>query len=433
MALKTITYTIEADKTLTPATIQDAGMQGDHKATKLLFRFSDGLNSYLQQKAIDGKLVYRFDGYDGQGGVHRGDTNVLTDKSVEYPLEYTVTCYGGIVKVELIISCISEDGETSEEVLHTKAAELKLIFSPYHSGNELKEYKDLSALAEIVKDYALRAERAEQAAKEAKEETRLLSSAFQNGTTYIFNGGNASGEIDANFIIDSEMSDYSSNCVKNKVIKKYVDNNFNFPVGSVWIGGKKEGTPINPSEVFGGTWELFDKTFTRQRIYRETNRGHDLGQYLETTKNDDGSTNYGNGVNIRGLSFDYTEHCISMTVYANFNEEKTVQSDFVLFNLISSAIGINPIIQQETGKYDSFIYTRYFIGQCDANNAAACMLKTYPNLDTGSVSVSYVNAVSNRSTILKNDNLDVTFSIQCEAKNMLDDFCDCFYWKKIAN
>ncbi|MBQ3181647.1 MAG: hypothetical protein IJB50_02700, partial [Clostridia bacterium] len=78
MALKRITFTVGADKTLSPATAQDGGMQGDHNATELLFKFSEGLYTHLQSEATKGKLVYRFDAYDGEGTVHHSNTAVLT-------------------------------------------------------------------------------------------------------------------------------------------------------------------------------------------------------------------------------------------------------------------------------------------------------------------------------------------------------------------
>ncbi len=392
MALKRITFTVGADKTLSPATVQDGGMQGDHKATELLFNFSDELYNHLQTEATKGKLVYRFDGYDGQGGVHHSNTAVLTGKSVTYPLEYILTCYGGLLKVELIISLVN--GEESAEVLHTEAAQLKLTFTPYSTGNKSQEHKDLSTLAEIVKDYALRAEKAEQAAAEAQEQTRLLSAAFKSGTTYIFNGGNASGEIDADFIVDGEVSDYSTNAVQNKVIKKYVDDKY--PVGSVWVGGKNDSEPIDPSTIFGGTWKLIDKEF------RST---------YHNDEGTDGAFVVSKDVSDYQIFAIYSGHTIRLRLFFTpkvaFADDNVVQIGQFNFE----KIGL-------TGFYHSVISIP---AMSDASNGL--VMATIGN--TGEVEV---NDVIKNTTA--NQGIYINQEITCRHTEMLDSFCDKFYWQR---
>lgn len=82
-------------------------------------------------------------------------------------------------------------------------------------------------------------------------------------TEWLFDGGDASEEYDIKFVIDSEMSDTSTNAVSNKVIKKYIDDFFAtlkleaHPIGSLYFSSKS--TP--PSEIFGGTWERIKDKF----------------------------------------------------------------------------------------------------------------------------------------------------------------------------
>ena len=72
--------------------------------------------------------------------------------------------------------------------------------------------------------------------REMQYKTEQAKASLENGTLWIFDGGNAEGAIDLDgdntpetnvadvkIVIDGEMSDNSSNMVKNKVIKKYVD------------------------------------------------------------------------------------------------------------------------------------------------------------------------------------------------------------------
>ena len=221
MSLKTVVFTVGTDGVLSPSTVQSAGVQGDHRVTELKFEFSDELHTWLQEKGGEGKLVYRFDGYDGHGSVHHSDTAILCERSVTYPLEYSLTQYGGLIKVELIITLVSDD--TSAEVLHTCAAPLKLVFSPYSTGDNKQTYADLSTLAEVAKENAEKAIQASQEAIAAQKGTEELSAVLQVGGEYIFDGGNASSVI-PEIIVDTDVSDYSNNAVMNKAIKSYVDN-----------------------------------------------------------------------------------------------------------------------------------------------------------------------------------------------------------------
>lgn len=397
MALKTIAFTVGVNE-IKPATIQDGGIQGDHKKTELRFDFNDELYNHLQIAKNNGKLVYRFDATDGEGTVHHSDTADLTGRHVSYPLEYTVTCHGGLVKVELIITLVN--GEESTEVLHTKAAELKLTFAPYSTGDKSQFHKDLSTLAEIVKDYAMRAEKAEEAAKKAQEQTALLSAALNNGTTFIFSGGNASSEIDANFVIDGQMSDYSDNAVANSVIKKYVDDKY--PVGSVWVGGKNGDTPIDPSTIFGGEWKLIDKEFASISIKDENGTGGLFAKEEIVT-----------GYELLALC---SGHTIRLRLGFTPN---TVFEDNYGGNELSKAVGqLNLEKLGITTFYHSLVD---IVAMSDASNG---LLMAIINTN-GLVSISDV-IKSNTA----NQEVIISTEITCRGDDMLDGFCDKFYWQR---
>lgn len=397
MALKTITFTVGVNE-IKPATIQDGGIQGDHKKTELRFDFNDELYNHLQIAKNNGRLVYRFDATDGEGTVHHSDTADLTGRHVSYPLEYTVTCHGGLVKVELIITLVN--GEESTEVLHTKAAELKLTFSPYSTGDKSQFHKNLSTLAEIVKDYAKRAEKAEEAAKKAQEQTALLSAALNNGTTFIFSGGNASSEIDANFVIDSQMSDYSNNAVANLAIKKYIDDKY--PVGSVWVGGKNGDTPIDPSTIFGGNWRLIDKEFASITIKDENGTGGLFAKEEIVT-----------GYELLALC---SGHTIRLRLGFTPN---TVFEDNYGGNELSKAVGqLNLEKLGITTFYHSLVD---IVAMSDSSNG---LLMAIINTD-GLVSISDVikSNTANKEVLISTE-------ITCRGDDMLDGFCDKFYWQR---
>jgi hypothetical protein len=429
MALKTITFTVGVNE-IKPATIQDGGIQGDHKKTELRFDFNDELYNYLQTKASNGKLVYRFDATDGEGTVHHSDTANLTGRRVTYPLEYTVTCHGGLVKVELIISCIEEKiienkkvEYVTNEVLHTEHAQLKLTFAPYSTGDKSQPYKDISTLAKIVKDCAERAVKAEEAAIKAQEQTDLLSAALNNGTTFIFSGGNASSEIDANFVIDSQMSDYSNNAVANSVAKKYVDDKY--PVGSVWVGGKKGDTPIDPSTIFGGEWEMFDKEFKETTLnITDFSIIPSYATIFENSK----ITNLQIGVVRSGKTMRLR---IGMTSELDFTD-----TGAELFELNWNMFGIDSGIH--LGYQSIPMLTDYANGGIMVNISYDGKLTQIDFIGRAKTKVENGKTVEYINSKFRNPDtgeekyypyfLDVTFPMN--KGNMLDSFCDKFYWQR---
>lgn len=169
MAVRQIKYTVYADR-LEPSVKQFGGMQGDHKATEVLFEISDSLYKILKEQAesTNGRLIYRFDGYDGAGGVHSSDTTDLPEEDGEellvmlrYPLEEWITRYGGQIKVVLVISLIKDD--LTEMELYNYPAVIQLKNLPTGATVPGENHESISTLAQVAK------ESAEIAAK-AKEE-----------------------------------------------------------------------------------------------------------------------------------------------------------------------------------------------------------------------------------------------------------------------
>ena len=91
-----------------------------------------------------------------------------------------------------------------------------------------------------------------------KNETAKFIS-LEDNTEWVFNGGDASGSVGVELVIDNEMSDKSDNLVSNKIIKRYVDEKFLscYPVGSIYMSMND----IDPAFLFGGEWERIENTF----------------------------------------------------------------------------------------------------------------------------------------------------------------------------
>jgi hypothetical protein len=274
MAVRKIEFTVSSDG-ITPSVKQFAGVQGDHKATEVVFNIAPELYQSLTAQATNGaKLIYRFDGYDGEGGFKPSDTFEFTETQVSYLLEEWLTRFGGIIKVVLVISALKDDLTQME--LFNFPALLQLKNSPEGVEIDGINRESMSTLAQVAKDSANTAVNAKHIAVEAQEKTELARAALENGTVWVFDGGDASGNVDLDgdgtpdmntadikFMVDNEMSDDSENAVKNKVIKAYVDKLFKVakleahPIGSLYYSFDK----TEPSVLFGGTWERIKDRF----------------------------------------------------------------------------------------------------------------------------------------------------------------------------
>ena len=100
--------------------------------------------------------------------------------------------------------------------------------------------------------------------EENAKKTESARATLENGTEWIFDGGDAdTNSADIKFILDNEMSDESENAVENKVIKEYIDNLIKqakldaHPIGSYYWSSASTA----PSELFGGTWEQVQGKF----------------------------------------------------------------------------------------------------------------------------------------------------------------------------
>lgn len=160
MAVRQIEYTVYADR-LEPSVRHLGGMQGDHKATEILFEISGSLYKILKEQAesTNGRLIYRFDGYDGAGGVHSSDTKNLPAEDGEellvklkYPLEEWITRYGGQIKVVLVISLLKDD--STEMELYSYPAVCQLKNRPFGTPAPDENHESISTLAQVAKESA---------------------------------------------------------------------------------------------------------------------------------------------------------------------------------------------------------------------------------------------------------------------------------------
>ncbi len=156
MALKTLNYSVDIAG-ITPATEQFGGTQGDHKVTTIEFILTDELYETVTDESGDVRHMYRFDVYDGEGGIWSSVPEEITENTVSITLEERHTRFGGKITVYLVITALSEDNKTEME-LYSFPAVLRFNNKPDGTYQQGENYESISSLAESAKNNALAAE-----------------------------------------------------------------------------------------------------------------------------------------------------------------------------------------------------------------------------------------------------------------------------------
>lgn len=149
MAITTLTYNIDTTG-ITPSFEQSAGTQGDHRATGLMFVISDLLYEKLTNTLLNARLMYRFDIYDGEGGLWSSEAKELNDKNIGFELEERHTRYGGKITVYTVITALTDNGETETE-LYSVPVVLRLANKPDGVLKNGESYESMTSLSESAK------------------------------------------------------------------------------------------------------------------------------------------------------------------------------------------------------------------------------------------------------------------------------------------
>ena len=206
MAIKRIEYNVNIAG-ITPATEQFGGMQGDHKVTMIEFVTDDLLNDEITDyaEAINGKAMYRFDVYDGEGGIWSSEPKELEDYTLSMELEERHTRYGGKVTIYLVFTVLSSDCETEIE-LYSFPAVLRLKNRPEGTYQDGENYESVTSLAEVAKSNALAAEKTN---KELQAFAAQIEEKLKNGD---FDGVG----VESSVIINDELIiTYTDGTVQN--------------------------------------------------------------------------------------------------------------------------------------------------------------------------------------------------------------------------
>lgn len=166
------------------------------------------------------------------------------------------------------------------------------------------------------------------------------------------------------------------------------------PVGSVYV----TNTNVNPSSYLGGTWSLFDKQFA-------ATSGN--ASFTRNTTNFSSITLH---VTREGHNLTFSGTATSAVSISNTNLE-------VLTQTLSSN-------GSSYGSSDNIT----FIGQCDSANAIVLM-----DID-GDGRMRTLNVVvrGTGTSIASGSVISFNVTIPCSAGDLVDSFCDKFYWKRTA-
>lgn len=226
-AIRVFDYTVSCNA-VSPSVIAKGGVQGEHNATQLNFKLGTDLTEALRALSGTGKsFCYRFDGIDGLGVRYSFDAEQFRPEDEETVLSFTVgrvlTRYGGTAEIYLVITLNSDDGTEME--LYSYSVKLALKSAPESESVVGENGESLSTLAIMAKNNARIAEVARVYATEAQIKTEAARAAIEQGSEWIFDGGDSTTEIQIESSIDGSMSDTSTEAVQNSVIKRYIDEN----------------------------------------------------------------------------------------------------------------------------------------------------------------------------------------------------------------
>lgn len=177
MAIRRIEYTVAAEG-ISPATVQQGGIQGEHNATELLFKLDDTLLEAVRKEAGEDKVYYRFETYNGAGNKVSTEPIELDNNSFSFLLKNTLTRFGGNIQIVFVISVIKD--ESAEMVLYSYPAILKLKNKPDGNDADIKEIDDVSAL---VLSAQKSAEIANGAATEAQNYMKAVTEVTEKAVT----------------------------------------------------------------------------------------------------------------------------------------------------------------------------------------------------------------------------------------------------------
>lgn len=219
MAVRKIEYNITADG-ITPQAEQICGLQNEHCATEVTFNIGSELFGKISAYAAASSVKYRFDAFDSIGSVFR--TQTYDFPTVNTPLSYAIgeniTKNGGRIRIYLIITAVNTDINSKNDTemeLYSYPAKLHLTDVPPSDSEADTERQSLSALEAVAKAAAVSAAASAESATASKSATENARRALEEGSEFVFCGGNAQGDVSVDVVLDTVPTENSANAVQS--------------------------------------------------------------------------------------------------------------------------------------------------------------------------------------------------------------------------
>lgn len=251
MAIREIEFTAMKNG-IKPATRQVIGVQDDHRATNVSFALAEDLLTELNEERESGSvLYYRFDVYDGAGGVIRTDSQILDaqTESVSVQLDDSMTRYGGNLQVYLVITAVQDDTTVLE--VNSFPAQISMKKKPAAQEKDDDSRESLTTLAESARENARIAEESAAVALDGAGRTENARRSLEDGDYFVLDGGTATSEFPVGIVLDDMLSTTENgHGITNKAVSDTL-----LPLVEV-VGTTSSGLVKNVSDLQNDTSEL---------------------------------------------------------------------------------------------------------------------------------------------------------------------------------
>ena len=247
MSVRTITYNFNG-LAVSPDTLQYGGVRFEDNATTVEFILDTAFKQEIEQEFSGCKICYRID-FNGEiSGYNPSENLEVNENRVRRSIPLCMTASGEQITAVLVVTAINGSNEAVGTV---SSIPLKIYFDNVSrdetDGVEIadnvsameiktKELCELSkSFSKRASDSAAEAAAAADCAQDAREQTEDARFALENGSEFVFLGGDSEGGVDIELVVDEEISGVSVNPVQNRAIaaainaakdelKTYTDN-----------------------------------------------------------------------------------------------------------------------------------------------------------------------------------------------------------------
>lgn len=423
--------------------------------------FVDGSEVISIPKTDTVRVVINAEMPDGTKAAYEGEVN--DDGTVTVPLHSEMLRIDGTVICDISVIDTVTDDDGDDKKLTTTAFTL-LVEKAAYGGSDITsdpQYDVLVSLLETCSEANANAEEALGKSNEALRKSAEADSKYDACVEATENANNVLQDIQAGGYIESlkelnkgskfstwigTKAEYESlpeiipNCLyiltdetsseeilaQLKALEEEVQKNVNaiealeeeveahtsdktnaYPVGSIWVGGKdSKGNKINPADLFGGSWTLIDKEFKSQAISESDNGG----KMFRNSSPDFEQSKPFNSYEIYAI---LAGHTIRFRFKGAPSFEMTSDTSYIMGTIVLSSLGITSLHHG--------IYSVPFMG--DGGNGLI-MANIEPD-GTFKVNDTIKDTTAGGGLFMNEE-------ITCKYDNMLDSFCDKFYWKRTA-